>query len=204
MIATQNQNTRTQLRKTLRQQRRALSTELQHQHAQKLTRQLCRHAIYRIAKRIGLYLPTDGEIDTTYLIEKAWREKKRVYLPVIPKFGRALFFAPYKPNSLMQANRFGISEPVCSSHQWLRARQLNLILLPLVAFDAQGNRLGMGGGFYDSSLSFTRYRKQNHSPTLIGLAHELQKVPQLPCESWDIPLNAVATEATLYKFGKKQ
>ena len=74
--------------------------------------------------------------------------------------------------------------------------------MPLVAFDEHGNRLGMGGGFYDRSLAFMQHRKQWHSPHLIGLAHELQKISELPCESWDIPLNMIATEKTIYKGAK--
>ncbi|MDQ1363833.1 MAG: 5-formyltetrahydrofolate cyclo-ligase [Pseudomonadota bacterium] len=191
---------RAQLRKIIRQQRRALTAHAQHLHAQKLAENLCRHPAFRNAKRIAFYLPEDGEIDTAYLIERAWRYKKEVYLPVLPPFGHSLFFAPYTAGSTLQANRFGIAEPLCQPHHWLRARQLNLILLPLVAFDNHGNRLGMGGGFYDRSLAFTRHRKQWHSPHLIGLAHELQKVEQLSCESWDVPLNMIATEKNIYRF----
>lgn len=191
---------RAQFRKNIRQQRRALTARQQHLHAQKLAENICRHPAFRNAKRIAFYLPEDGEIDTAYLIERAWRYKKEVYLPVLPPLGHSLFFAPYTGNSTLQPNRFGIAEPVCQPRYWLRARQLNLILLPLVAFDTQGNRLGMGGGFYDRSLAFTRHRKQWHSPQLIGLAHDLQKVERLSCEAWDVPLNMIATEKNIYRF----
>lgn len=200
MHATQNPTQRAQLRTTIRQQRRALSAHQQHRHAQTLAENICRHRAFRNATRIAFYLPEDGEIDTAYLIERAWRYKKQVYLPVVPPLGHALFFAPYTADSRLQPNRFGINEPDCHPRSWLRARQLNLIMVPLVAFDTHGNRLGMGGGFYDRSLAFTRHRKQWHSPHLIGLAHELQKVDQLPCESWDVPLKMIATEKNLYQF----
>jgi 5-formyltetrahydrofolate cyclo-ligase len=200
MYSTITPNNRAQLRKVFRQQRRALTIHEQHLHAQKLAENLCRHPAFRNATRIAFYLPEDGEIDTTYLIERARRYKKQIYLPVVPPLGHSLFFAPYSADSTLQLNRFGIAEPVCQPRNWLRARQLNLILIPLVAFDTQGNRLGMGGGFYDRSLSFTRHRKQWHSPRLIGLAHEIQKIDQLPCESWDVPLNMIATEKNLYQF----
>ena len=200
MHASDNQNPRALLRKNLRQQRRALSADVQHRHAQALTKNISRLPAYRNAKRLAFYLATDGEINTHYLIDRAWHDNKQVYLPIVPTLGRALFFAPYFPDSKLKTNCFGIYEPVCHPRLWLRARQLSLILLPLVAFDAHGNRLGMGGGFYDSSLAFIRYRKQTHSPKLIGLAHALQKIPQLPCESWDIPLDMIATEQQIYKF----
>ena len=200
MHATQHPLNRAQLRKSIRQKRCSLNEFEQQQHAQNLTKNICNLSAFRNARRIAFYLPEDGEIDTAYLIEHAWRDNKQVYLPVLAPFNGALYFAPYYPASKLIPNRFGINEPTCHPRLWLRARQLNLILLPLVAFDTQGNRLGMGGGFYDRSLAFTRYHKQRHSPQLIGLAHDLQKIEQLPCESWDIPLNMIATEKTIYQF----
>ncbi|MDH5483739.1 MAG: 5-formyltetrahydrofolate cyclo-ligase [Gammaproteobacteria bacterium] len=189
---------RDQLRKSVRQQRRALSDHQQDLHAQSVAQQLSRHPLFLNASRIALYLAEDGEIDPAYLIHRAWKYKKQVYLPVLPPTGHALVFAPYHPGSRLITNRFGINEPNCHPSEWIRARQLNLILLPLVAFDEEMNRLGMGGGYYDRSLAFTRHRKQWHSPHLIGLAHECQKIEQLPCEPWDVPLNMIATERCLY------
>lgn len=77
---------------------------------------------------------------------------------------------------------------------------LDLIILPLVAFDLSGNRLGMGGGFYDRTLSFKHQRCHWKGPKLIGIAHELQRVDLLPVNDWDIPLDAVITEQKLYQF----
>jgi 5-formyltetrahydrofolate cyclo-ligase len=196
------QTDRNTLRKNIRQQRRQLSDHQQYLHAIALTTSLIKQPVFRNAKRIAFYLAEDGEIDPFYLIEKAWHFKKQVYLPVLPPTGHSLVFAPFTPDTPLVANRFNIAEPNVHPKHWLSARQLNLILMPLVAFDEQGNRLGMGGGFYDHSLAFMKHRKQWHSPQLIGLAHELQKVDALPCESWDIPLNMIATEKTLYKGAK--
>ena len=189
---------RNQLRKNIRQQRRDLSAHQQDRHAFELAHLITRLPLFRNSKRIACYLAEDGEIDPGYIIEKAWQHKKDVYLPILPPTGKSLFFAPFSKNTDLVPNRFGILEPRIHARHWLRARQLNLILMPLVAFDATGNRLGMGGGFYDRSLAFTAHRKQWHSPHLIGLAHELQRVESLPCESWDVPLNMIATESELY------
>lgn len=189
---------REQLRKDIRQQRRALGYAQQQEHSILLAQQLSKQACFRNAKRIACYLTADGEIDPLHIIHLAWQRRKDVYLPVLSPTGQSLFFAPYTENTVMKANRFGINEPDVKPSLWLSARQLNLILLPLVAFDTQGNRLGMGGGFYDRCLSFSRYQKQQHAPHLIGLAHELQKVDCLPCEVWDVPLMAITTELTTY------
>ena len=197
-----DQSSRNQLRKTIRQQRQQLAEHVQDLHAFSVASLITSHAMFRNARRIACYLAEDGEIDPFYIIEKAWRYKKQVYLPVLPPTGKSLFFAPFTRNTPLIPNRFGINEPDVHPGQWVRAKQLNLVLLPLVAFDEDGNRLGMGGGYYDRSLSFINHRKQWHSPHLIGLAHELQKVTQLPCASWDVPLNMIVTESTIYK-GRK-
>jgi 5-formyltetrahydrofolate cyclo-ligase len=71
--------------------------------------------------------------------------------------------------------------------------------MPLVAFDEQGNRLGMGGGFYDRTLAYLKYRQHRRKPVLAGLAHEIQKIGQLTTQSWDIPLDCIITENKLYR-----
>lgn len=119
---------------------------------------------------------------------------KEVYLPVLAPLKDQLYFAPFQPDSKMKINRFGISEPNCPPNYWLSAQQLNLLFLPLVAFDKEGNRLGMGGGFYDRSLAYLSFRKRFKQPKLIGLAHDLQQVESIKHEKWDIPVDQIITE----------
>lgn len=113
--------------------------------------------------------------------------------------GNSLLFAPFEPGCRMRANKFGILEPLCEQKHLLKPRQIDLMLLPLVAFDGTGNRLGMGGGFYDRSLAHLRHRQHARKPYLIGLAHECQKTGEISAESWDIPLDAIVTEEQVYK-----
>ena len=194
-MPTENKNN---LRKLIRLKRKQLDLHQQDLHAWSVARIITRHASFRNAKRIACYLAEDGEIDPLYIIEKAWQYKKDVFLPVLPPTGKSLFFARYTEKTKLKPNQFGILEPDIHPNHWLRARELSLILLPLVAFDEKANRLGMGGGYYDRSLSFIKHRKQWHNPKLIGLAHELQKVDSLSREAWDIPLNMIATEEKIY------
>lgn len=126
---------------------------------------------------------------------------KKVFLPVLAPLKDQLYFAPYKPDSKMTTNRFGIIEPDCRPDDWLSARQLSLIFLPLVAFDKSGNRLGMGGGFYDRSLAYLRYRNVSKKPHLIGLAHELQQLENIHREKWDIPIDQIITEKRVIHTG---
>lgn len=191
---------RVQLRKSLRQQRNSLDENTQTLHAMSLANQLQHSPLYKRSKRIAAYLPADGEIDPGHLIRHAWRSNKKVYLPVLAPFTSKLYFAPFSANCKMKLNRFKIAEPSVHPKHWLKAQQLDLILMPLVGFDLKGNRLGMGGGFYDRSLNFTRLRKSSYSPFLIGLAHELQCVELLSHQAHDVPMNMVATENKLHIF----
>ncbi|HCU53445.1 MAG TPA: 5-formyltetrahydrofolate cyclo-ligase [Gammaproteobacteria bacterium] len=189
------------LRRTLRQQRDALSDSEQRRAAAQLSTNVAANRLFRVSRRIALYLPNDGEIDPQPLMERIWAAKKLCYLPILSRLRHdRLWFAPYMPDTPLTLNRFGIPEPRVPSRLWVRAQELDLILMPLVAFDARGNRLGMGGGFYDKSLAFLRTRRLWHKPHLVGLAHDFQRVEDLETFAWDIPLQAVVTDRAHYLF----
>lgn len=190
---------RTQLRRLLRQQRRALSTHAQHAAARGLYRQLAQHPRFRRARHIALYLPNDGEIDPRPLLRAAQRRGKNTYLPVLNAWPRSkMAFQRIRPDERLSANRFGIPEPRHNPRRQRKVWALDLVLLPLVGFDRFGGRLGMGGGFYDRSLAYRKMRKNWHKPTLLGLAHECQQVDRLVMASWDVPLAATVTNKGWY------
>ncbi len=91
----------------------------------------------------------------------------------------------------MSTNRFGIIEPQLNCQQIVPLSTIDIICTPLVAFDQQGNRLGMGGGFYDRTL--TQWHHQRLGPYPIGLAHDCQEVDSVPTEHWDVPLPEILT-----------
>lgn len=190
---------RQSLRQQMRRQRRALTSQQQAQAAFRLCKHLQRHPHLRKAKHVAAYLPNDGELDPQPLIRWCWQQGKTVYLPVLhPLSHNRLWFVRYTPKSCLVANQYGIPEPK-APYRFLRAAQkLDAVLLPLVAFDPEGGRLGMGGGYYDRTFSFI-LRSGCTRPHLIGLAHELQKVDKLPVASWDVPLAGIATDRTLYQ-----
>ena len=105
---------------------------------------------------------------------------------------------PITLKSRLALNRFGIPEPATTSREIKSARNLDLILLPLVAADRHGNRLGMGGGFYDNSLAFLHRRHIWKLPHIIGVAHDFQIVDNLPSDPWDVQLNALITDTNHY------
>ncbi|WP_457788273.1 5-formyltetrahydrofolate cyclo-ligase [Pseudomonas sp. PL-6] len=190
---------RPQLRRLLRQRRRSLSRSQQRRAARDLYRQLAQHPRFRRARDIALYLPTDGEIDPRPLLAAAQKRGKRTYLPVLSAWPRTkMVFQRVTRHEKLAGNRFRILEPRPQPARQRKVWALDLVLLPLVGFDARGGRLGMGGGFYDRSLAYLHRRKNWHKPTLLGLAHECQRVDELALASWDVPLQATVTDRAWY------
>ncbi len=190
---------RPQLRRMLRNARRALTPSEQRQAAQGLYRQLAQHPLFRRAKHISLYLPTDGEIDPRLLLRAAQLRGKATYLPVLSAWPRTkMVFQRVLPGEKLTPNRFRILEPRINVGRQRKAWALDLVLLPLVGFDDVGGRLGMGGGFYDRSLAYLARRSTWRKPTLLGLAHECQKVERLAQASWDVPLEGTVTDRKWY------
>jgi 5-formyltetrahydrofolate cyclo-ligase len=183
------------LRRRLREQRRALSLRAQRAAAERVALAVVVRPEFLSADHIAVYLAADGELDPTPLITQAWAAGKRLYLPVLQP-GNCLKFAEYRPNERLHSNPLGLLEPVIKNYR--DANQLDLVLMPLVGFDRQGGRLGMGGGFYDRSFEFLIKEGGRESgkcrPRLVGLAHACQQVDNLPGEAWDVPMTAVATD----------
>ncbi|MDW3710731.1 MULTISPECIES: 5-formyltetrahydrofolate cyclo-ligase [unclassified Pseudomonas] len=188
------------LRRLLRQTRRTLPPLEQKHAARDLYRQLAQHPLFRRARHVALYLPADGEIDPRPLLREAQRRGKATYLPVLKAWPPTrMVFQRLRPGEKLVRNRFRILEPRANGSQQRPVWTLDLVLLPLVGFDEDGGRLGMGGGFYDRSLAYRARRKNWQKPTLLGLAHECQKVDRLPLASWDVRLQATVTDGGWYR-----
>lgn len=195
---------KTELRRQLRAQRRALSAEARAEAAERLCRQVAATRLFRVSRRIACYWASDGEIDATPIIERAQRLGKHVYLPVLSRVHHdRLWFARTTPDAPLRRNRFGIPEPRIPAADLLRAQALDLIFVPLVGFDDAGNRLGMGGGFYDRSLGFLTQRQYWRKPHVVGLAYEFQRLQHLPTNAWDVPLAAVVTDRACYEMPRR-
>lgn len=188
------------LRQRLRQLRRALSPAARRQAALAVAHRLETWPGWISANRVAGYWACDGELDPALLLERVWATGRSVYLPVLAG-ENALRFAPYSPGMPMRRNRFNIPEPEVAPERWLEPHRLDLVPTPLVAFDPTGTRLGMGGGFYDRAFAFLgnpNYR--GHCPVLLGLGYEFQGVAALVRQVWDVPLDAVVTDAALRQF----
>ncbi|MDH3981040.1 MAG: 5-formyltetrahydrofolate cyclo-ligase [Gammaproteobacteria bacterium] len=181
------------LRQSIRKQRRSLPAATARSCAAQLAQHACTHPLLSNNRHIATYLPADGEIDPSPLMECLWSMGRTLYLPVLVPFARGkLWFARYQPGDALVANRYGIPEP--QHRQLVKPCTLDLVLMPLVAFDAAGHRIGMGGGFYDRSFAFLHARRYWRKPTLVGLAYQLQRQRAITPNRWDVPLDAIATE----------
>ena len=190
-------HSRQEIRKHIRQLRRSLTPEQQQQAAQQAAEHALSFAPLQQANHIALFLSVDGELDTRPLIQQLWQQQKQVYLPVLHPFSPGnLLFLRYDEHTELKNSRLHIPEPVLDITRLLPLEKLDLLIVPLVAFDAQGQRLGMGGGFYDRTLQ--NWQQQVFLP--VGFAHNCQQVEKLPVEKWDIPLPALITPAKIWQW----
>ena len=190
-------DSRNELRTSLREKRQALSPEQQETASVALFNMLGNQDFFRVAQRIAFYQVADGEIDPRMLLDLALSEGKSCFLPVIeqdnPEF---VSFSPYDANTELVPNKWGIAEPPAS--EVISPTNFDVVFVPLVAFSKDCFRLGMGKGFYDRTFSFKIFNRRS-SPLLVGLAHECQMVDSFAVESWDVRLDAVATEKKIYR-----
>jgi 5-formyltetrahydrofolate cyclo-ligase len=166
----------------------------EHTHAEfssSICRKFLNSALFFRSNSIACYLSTESEVDTNMIIERAWHAEKRVFVPVIGNRCE-MRFMEIKRNTRLERNKFGIWEP--DSDNEIPPKQLDVVITPLVAFDENMNRIGMGGGYFDRCFSFLQHQRQWLRPKLAGLAFECQKVEKISPNPWDIRLYHVFTE----------
>ncbi len=187
------------IRTHVRHLRRGLSAEQQTLAADSVAEHALNVAPVDQAQHIALFLSVDGELNTRPLIARLWQHHKQVYLPVLHPFSPGnLLFIRYTPETVLTQNRLRIPEPPLDIQNLVPLDRLDVMFVPLVAFDRQGQRLGMGGGFYDRTLQ--NWRRHRFLP--IGLAHDCQQVEKLPCADWDVPLPAILTPSHFWQWEK--
>ena len=189
---------RSALRRRYRALRRGLSQPAQRLHAERIRRRFMASPLLWRARRIAAYLSIDGEPDLRPLLRQLHGLGKTLALPVVEDGSRMSFFAQH-PKAQLVVNRFGIEEPAPQA-PWVNPLALDLVLMPLVAFDGQGGRLGMGGGFYDRRFGPL---PPGLRPLLVGIAHAIQQCDGLPVAPWDLPLDGVLTESGWRVFSRR-
>lgn len=191
--------TRKALRQQLRQQRLQLTAKQQHDASEQLLTQFIALNEIQTAQHIAIYHSHEGEIDTRPIIHWLWQQGKQTYLPIPHPFSKGhLLYQHYHQQTRMKVGKYGILQPILNKNSIIPTQQLDLICTPLVAFDQYGQRLGMGGGYYDRTLS--SWFKERRGATPIGLAHQCQYVELLSCEEWDIPLPIILTPTRTWRW----
>jgi len=147
-------------------------------------------------KNIAIYIPHENEIDTINLINYFSDSNINIFLPVM--IDRTLQFFSYKKVDSLQEVKFGIKEPVVSESNYIALENIDVMCIPVVAFDNSCHRLGRGGGFYDKALS-NILGSIKKCPALIGLAYEFQCVHNIDADPWDVAMDYVVTEKKIYK-----
>ena len=188
-----------QLRKHLRKKRRHVSPIRQKHAEQHILNRLRHLPEFKHAAQVGIYLHAFGEIQTSKIIEYCFHQKKSVYLPMICNMNQRLVWVKISQhqfyNQRFSYHPLGMQEPMASRGQ--HVSHLDLLIMPLLACDPFGTRIGMGGGFYDKTLASAPY----HRPFRLGLAHHFQLVPQtLTREKWDQPLDALLMPQQFLRF----
>lgn len=197
-------NNKESQRKLLRSKRRLLTAKQRDHFSKQLCARIAKITNIFINKKIAIYWPFDGEISPLPLIHKCRNQPVKFYLPNLPHMkSQPMHFSLLTAKSRFKINRFKIPEVTSSLKNSITAKELDVVLMPLVGFDSTGNRLGMGGGFYDKTFNYLFQRKALHKPKLIGLAYEFQHLEKINSDHWDIPLTAVVTEKDIYSFKKQ-
>ncbi len=187
-LTQQRDQERDQIRASLKQQRKALN-ESQLRTAAMALLHHCTPFLNGV-KSIAGYQAMSGEIPLDAIFNYCHERNITTLLPIMRE--QSLLFAPFNPDTQFVTKRYGIQEPQIAESEWLTPDALELVFVPLVAFDDTCNRIGMGGGFYDRSFEFRKVC--GAPPQLVGVAHSLQHVENAHAQSWDVPLDAVATD----------
>ncbi|MEO7200057.1 MAG: 5-formyltetrahydrofolate cyclo-ligase [Dokdonella sp.] len=187
---------RTLLRTQLRARRQALTASERIASAMAVATQLEGIPEFLTDARIAGYWAVDGELSLHVALANLLRREQRYLLPRIVA-PRRLRFGEWKPGDAIDNNRYGIPEPAQEDIEWLDAHALDVILLPLLGFDRNGNRLGFGGGFYDATLAGLRLRDAASTPLLVGVGYAAQEVAAIAPQPWDVRLDYIATEREL-------
>jgi 5-formyltetrahydrofolate cyclo-ligase len=193
--------TRDQIRRDMRQKRRQVPCSERMNARRRFAIIADRAHLLRPGARIAVYQAYGHEADVSQITRRAWSRGCEVFLPVITarRAARMEFFR-FEPTTALRKNSFGIAEPETSASRRIPVQHLDLILMPLVAYDDWGWRLGSGAGFYDRCLHQLRRSRQWRRPKLVGVAFAQQRIERLAPNQWDVPMDAVITPSGFKRF----
>lgn len=187
---------RDEVRAQLRPQRERLSPAERIAAASGVAAALGELPEFLVDTRVAGYWAVAGELPLHAALAALQSRGQQYHLPVLQP-GRRLAFAPWRRGIDLQPNRYGIPEPVCAPADLVAPAALDLVLVPLLAFDRRGHRLGTGGGFYDRTFAFLNGVARPAQPVLVGIGYSFQETDAIAAQDWDIQMDFVATEREL-------
>lgn len=156
-------------------------------HCERINKRLFKHPYWKQSETIALTISRGREIETSTIIEEAWRQRKKVVIPKCCPEQFKMEFRTYESENQLEMVYFGLKEPIVSKTSLIRAEDIDLVIVPGICFDRNGFRIGYGGGYYDRYLS-------EYKGLTISLAFEAQIVPSIPVQSHDVPVHQILTE----------
>jgi len=196
MAALSMSESKPQLRILYRNRRRGIETGQREDWDRRICDGLLNLPILRPGFRISAFWPFDGEPDLRPALRTLHEQGHSVFLPLIPRqAGASLEMHRWEPDSELASGELGILEP--AARDATPPGDLDLVLVPLVAWDPQGHRLGMGAGYYDRYLGSVMGQSR---PVRAGVAYSVQRSDSLPTDDWDVPLHSILTEAGWTRF----
>lgn len=180
------------LRRQSRRARRSLTPEYRSLASRRIADRFLASRYFLSARTLACYISVGDEVDTAAIIERAWCAGKRIFVPVTTP-DRQMTFRSLDRETPLVRNNFGLWEPI--SGDKIAPANIDVVVTPLVAFDESGHRIGMGGGYFDSTFAFLKFRRHWFHPKLVGLAYDCQRVEKIEPNPWDIRLYRVYSEA---------
>lgn len=179
------------LRKKMKEKLQDVTEEMVAEKSAQITKKILQHVTWQKAKTIGITLPIQKEVNTYPLIEEGWMNGKTMAIPKVEPKKRTMHFYKINDFTNLETNRYGIFEPMEGEGAIVSRTEIDLLIIPCLAFDNKCYRLGYGGGYYDRFLV-------DYYGIACGVAFECQKITTIPIDHYDIPLNMIVTEENIY------
>lgn len=181
-----------QLRKQVRERVMCISEEQREQWSSQIANHLYEQDEWKHACTIGITISVDEEVSTYEMIERAWQEGKRIAAPKCDRLSRTMTFREIRGWNDLERVYMNLKEPIPARTKEIAADEIELLIMPGIAFTEQGDRLGYGGGYYDRFLS-------HYSGHTIALAYSPQLVASIPMDEHDKRVQKIVTESQVYK-----
>lgn len=182
--------TKIQLRQEIAEKRQLLDPRQRTTASLRIVERIQKLRVFMEAKSVALYMAIAGEVDLAPLFPYCWNTGKSTSIPVFNAETRRYELASVTADTTFNTGNYGIKEPAEPSH--VPVGSMDLIVVPGVAFDPNGNRLGRGGGYYDRLLN-------GFEGAMVAVAFDFQIFSSIPCDTHDIPVHYVVTETKSLK-----